>query len=130
MAMRLADLKRLHALNKEIEYEKARLYSLCQRRDHVGIIGIGSFKKSEFSNEISVLQERVRTHLKECLSLYKQILDFINAIPDALLRLSISLRYINGLEWEQVALHIGGGNKPDAIRKSCERYLKCHLSKD
>ena len=128
--MKLTDLKRLHELNKEIEYEKARLYSLVQRRDHVGIIGIGSFKKSEFCEEISALQQSVRTHLKECISLYKQILDFINEIPDALLRLSISLRYINGLEWEQVALHIGGGNKPDAIRKSCERYLKSHLSKD
>ncbi|MBQ7411932.1 MAG: hypothetical protein IJW10_03390 [Clostridia bacterium] len=126
--MTLDTLKRLHALNKEIEYEKSRLYSFRKRSDHLGIAGIGSIRKSDYANEIKALEVEISAHLNECLALYKEIMDFINAIPDPLLRLALSLKYINGLDWEQVAVHIGGGNSPDAIRKCCERYLKHRLA--
>lgn len=122
-------LKRLHALNKEIEYEKGRLFSMRCGRDHIGICGVGSLKKSDFSDEISLLEAKITLHLKECLALYNEIIDFINTVPDPLLRLIISLRYINALEWEQIAMHIGGGNTAEGVRKSCERYLKKRLGK-
>ncbi len=122
--MTLVTLKRLHALNREIEYEKARLYSLCKKGDHVEIIGIGYLRRGEYESEIDSLKEKIQVHLGECIALYKEIMSFINEIPDPLLRLAISLRYINGLEWDQVCAHIGGGNTADSIRKSCERYLK------
>ena len=128
VGMTLDTLKRLHALNKEIEYEKARLYSFRKKSDHVGIIGIGSIQKSDYANEIKTLEVQVSAHLNECIALYKEIMDFINRLPDPLLRLALSLKYINGLDWEQVAAHIGGGNTPDGIRKFCERYLKNKLS--
>lgn len=126
--MTLTQLKRLHALNKEIEYEKSRLQAIRSRSDHVGITGIGSFKKSAYPVEIKALEAQISAHLKECIALYKEILDFVNSIPDALVRLALSLRFINGLEWEQVALHIGGGNTADGIRKLCHRFLKERLS--
>ncbi len=122
-------LKRLHALNKEIEYEKGRLFSMRSVHDHIGICGVGSLKKSDFQDEISLLEAKITLHLKECLALYNEIIDFINTVPDPLLRLIISLRYINALEWEQIAMHIGGGNTAESVRKSCERYLKRRLSK-
>lgn len=125
--MTLAQLKRLHALNKEIEYEKSRLYSLRESSDIVKLFGIGCVRKSDFSSDINELEAQIKAHLKECVALYKEILGFINSISDPLLRLALSLKYINGLEWEQVASHIGGGNTGDAIRKACERYLKSHL---
>lgn len=125
--MTLDNLKRLHALNKEIEYEKARLFSMRQKRDGVSIIGVGMLKKSDFSSEIEMLQAKITIHLKECLALYNEIIEFINEIPDPYLRLIISLRYINALEWEQIAQHIGGGNTAEGVRKSCERFLKKRL---
>ncbi|RXI57426.1 RNA polymerase subunit sigma-24, partial [Clostridium tetani] len=36
----------------------------------------------------------------------------------------ISLRYINGLTWEEVATNIGGNNTADSVRKTAERFLK------
>ena len=129
VGLTLDTLKRLHALNKEIEYEKSRLFSIRNPSDHVGIIGIGSLKKSEYTEQIKALEAQISAHLNECIALYKEILDFINRIPDPLLRLALSLKYINGLEWEQVALHIGGGNTAEGIRKCCERYLKSKLAK-
>ena len=126
--MTLDNLKRLRALNKEIEFEKKRLWSMRQNRDKVSIIGVGMVKKEDFSSEIELLEATITIHLKDCLALYREILDFVNKIPDPHLRLVISLRYINGLEWEQIALHIGGGNTAESVRKSCERFLHKHLS--
>ncbi len=125
--MTIKELKRLHALNKEIEYEKSHLRSLCKKAGSIDKIGGESVQIADILGDIEVLKNQICIHLKECVVLYKEILDFINSIPDALLRLAISLKYINGLEWEQVALHIGGGNTADAIRKSCERFLKQYL---
>lgn len=127
MAVNLTDLKRLHALNKEIEYEKAKLYSLSKKHDHVSIIGVGLLKRDEHLYEVKELERTIAIHLKECLELYKQILDFINTIPDPLLRLIVSLRFVNGLEWEQIALHIGGGNTAESVRKACTRFISKHF---
>ena len=127
--MTMEQLKRLHALNKEIELEKERLYSMRCVQGRVNLNGIALIYEDDFAEDVAVLEEKIKTHLKDCLALYREILDFVNAIPDPLIRLIVSLRYINGLEWEQVALHIGGGNTGESVRKACERYLRRYLKK-
>ena len=127
--MTMEQLKRLHALNKEIELEKERLYSMRCVQGRVNLNGIALIYEDDFAEDVAVLEEKIKTRLKDCLALYREILDFVNAIPDPLIRLIVSLRYINGLEWEQVALHIGGGNTGESVRKACERYLHRYLKK-
>lgn len=127
--MTMSELKRLHALNKEIELEKERLYSMRCISNRVNINGVSLLKKGDFAEDVSILEDKIKAHLKDCLVLYREIIDFINSIPDPLVRLITSLRYVNGLEWEQVALHIGGGNTGESVRKTCERYLKQHINK-
>ncbi|MBE6624570.1 MAG: hypothetical protein E7622_02875 [Ruminococcaceae bacterium] len=127
--MTMEQLKRLHALNKEIELEKERLYSMRCVQGRVNLNGIALIYEDDFAEDVAVLEEKIKTHLKDCLALYREILDFVNAIPDPLIRLIVSLRYINGLEWEQVALHIGGGNTGESVRKACERHLRRYLKK-
>lgn len=127
--MTMEQLKRLHALNKEIELEKERLYSMRCVQSRVNFNGIALIYEDDFAEDVAVLEEKIKTHLKDCLALYREILDFVNAIPDPLIRLIVSLRYINGLEWEQVALHIGGGNTGESVRKACERHLRRYLKK-
>lgn len=121
--MRREDLKRLHALNREIEHEKRLLATLKNNREYIGIAGIGVIRRTDYSDEITALSAKIDAHVKECFTLYNEILDFINAIGDPLIRLIISLRYINALEWGQIALHIGGGNTKESVRKTCERFL-------
>lgn len=126
--MTLSDLKSLHALNKEIELERRRLHSITQKRDSVSIIGIGMIPREEFEPQIKQLEERIRQRLKDCIRLYNEINGFISTIPDALTRLVVSLRYVNSLEWEQIAQHIGGGNTAESVRKLCARFIKKYLS--
>lgn len=49
--------------------------------------------------------------------------EFINDIEDSHVRRIISMRYIDGMTWRQIACNIGGGNSEDAVRKTVERYL-------
>lgn len=49
--------------------------------------------------------------------------EFINGIEDSHVRRVISMRYIDGMTWRQIACNIGGGNSEDAVRKTVERYL-------
>jgi hypothetical protein len=48
---------------------------------------------------------------------------FINGIEDSHVRRIVSMRYIDGMTWRQIACNIGGGNSEDAVRKTVERYL-------
>ena len=49
---------------------------------------------------------------------------FINGIEDSHIRRIVSMRYIDGMTWRQIATRIGGGNSEDAVRKTVERFLR------
>lgn len=65
------------------------------------------------------LERRKRKLQKERLA----IEDFIDDIDDSQIRMIISLKYINGLNWRQVAFSIGGKNTEKGVQKACERFL-------
>ncbi len=123
-----AELRSLHALHKEIERDKITLASIRNRCDYVSVVGLGGIKKSIYADELERIERRIDKRVRASFELYHKILDFIDKIDDALLRLAISLRFVNGLSWNQVALHIGGGNTGDGIRKQCDRFLRGALA--
>ena len=49
---------------------------------------------------------------------------FINTVTDSNLRQMFTLRFVNGLPWEQVAAGIGEGYSVEAVRKAVYRYIK------
>jgi hypothetical protein len=49
---------------------------------------------------------------------------FINGVEDAHMRAILTLRFVNGLSWEQVAESVGGGNTVAGVRKSVYRFLR------
>lgn len=64
----------------------------------------------------------------ECLD--KQITEqitkieiFMNSITNSRIRLIIRLRFINNLQWEEVARQMGGGNTEDTVKKMFYRYI-------
>lgn len=126
--MTLKDLERLRSLNKEIEYERGVLHSLKKTGDYVCVFRAGPVRISDHCDEIEALEQQIKEHLDECMALYREILDFISSIDDPLIRLIISLKCVNGLEWEQIALHIGGKNTAESVRKVYERFMKKKFS--
>lgn len=49
---------------------------------------------------------------------------YIGAMEDAHMRQVFTLRFVNGLPWEQVAASLGAGYLPETVRVSCYRYLR------
>lgn len=52
------------------------------------------------------------------------VLVFINGIEDAHIRRIVTMRYVDGLKWRQIAKNVGGGNTEDSVRKTVERFLE------
>lgn len=53
-----------------------------------------------------------------------EVIIYINGIEDSHTRRILSMRYIDGLTWKQIAKNIGGGNTEDAVRKAADRFLE------
>lgn len=77
----------------------------------------------EYNRKIRRLQRKLNRRAEELLDLVEETNDYIENIDDSLIRQVITLRYINGLTWEQVAAHIGGGNTADSVRMMHNRFL-------
>lgn len=51
---------------------------------------------------------------------------YIDAIADPVTQQIFTLRFVNGLSWEQVAVGMGEGYIAGSVKKACYRYLHRH----
>lgn len=58
-----------------------------------------------------------------CLTERNKLERYIADLPDSLLRMIFTFRFINGLTWAQVSEHIGVRTTEDSVKKMCYRYL-------
>lgn len=77
-----------------------------------------------YDNKLNRLQRKLSRRIDELIDLVEETNDYINNIDDSLIRQIITLRYINGLEWKQVAASIGGNNTADSVRMIHNRFLE------
>lgn len=88
---------------------------------------ITGFPVPEYKRKKAILRHReiVLNGLKnEIEATINDVQVFINSIEDSHIRRIVSMRYIDGLTWRQIAMRIGGGNSEDAVRKTVERFLR------
>ena len=107
----LSDMPKAHTVGSPTEnavMRRAQLESNIQRK-HDAVL------------DMRVL---ISTRQTLCLLERKRLEEYINTVDDSLLRQIFTLRFVNGLPWDQVALCIGGGNKGETVRKMCYRHLK------
>ena len=108
------DLSQLYYLNREIEEQQRRLAELealstsctSQITGMPQINGI-SDKIAKYAVEIADIKNLLDLNLKKCFYELKRLNRFILGIEDSQMRLILTLRYINRLSWQQVALSIG-----------------------
>ena len=94
--------------------------------------GIQSFKIEgfpypEYSRKKTLLYARKATLSElemELLETLNEVEAFIASVKDSHMRRIISLRIVDGLSWNKVADHIGGGNTEDSIRMSFNRFME------
>ena len=78
----------------------------------------------EYNRKLRRLQRKLNRRVEELMDLVEEIEEYINTIDDSLTRQILSLRYVNGLTWEQVAASIGGGNTAEGLRKRVQRFFQ------
>ena len=118
------ELSQLYWLNREIEEQQRRLVELealatnCTSRITGMPHGRGvSDKLAEYAAEIADLRSLIDLNLKKCFYELNRLNRYINSIEDSQIRQILSLRYINGLPWQQIAFTIGEHDEQYPRRK-------------
>ena len=78
----------------------------------------------EYERRVGRLKRKLQRRLEEVMEKREEIEEYIDSIDDSQIRMILTLRYVNGLSWQQVAEHIGGGNTADSVRMMHNRFLK------
>jgi hypothetical protein len=144
------ELSQFSSLQSEIKILEDQLQSLKWQRDDVnGKIKTDSVKGSTpnfpyilhnitvkglsdeelgqkygISESISAVRKQLTERRLACIKEYKRLNDFITSIEDSQMRQILTLRYVYGNEWKDVAAKIGGNNTEDGVRKSHDRFLE------
>jgi len=131
MQMTKTELSQLYYLNREIGQLQIRLSELeCLTSSCTANItgmpkasGI-SDKLGKYVAEIADLKSLLDLNLKKCFYELNRLNRYIQSVEDSEMRMILSLRYINGLCWQQVAVSISVHATGDGLRKSHDRFLK------
>ena len=140
--------KQLAALEAEIEKDQQELYFL--RRDLDGLASPnldgmphGSDVHSPVENTVehimkleSTLSRKhdalvnltARISARQTLIILERdrLEQYIGTIDDSHMRQIFTLRFVNGLPWEQVAASLGAGYMAGTVKKACYRYIRKH----
>jgi len=128
--MHKKELSQLYFLNREIEEQQRQLEELeslaksCTSRitgmPHArGVVD----KLALYAAEIADLRGLVDLNLKKCFYELNRLNRYINSVDDSQMRMILSLRYINGLPWDQVAASISCCLSGESVRKAHDRFL-------
>ena len=130
--MTAKELSQLFYLNREIEQDKMRLAELeaAATSTTAKITGLPFVSaiadKTAIAAEIADIQAEIEAKNRLCIIEYNRLMRYIASVDDSLIRQILSLRFVNGFSWRQVAMSIGGGNTEDGVRMACNRFLENH----
>ena len=128
--MTLKELSQLYYLHRESERDTEQLKVLrAKASDPSGskITGMpaggGHINLLErYAAEIVDLEAIIAAKQQRCIHERNRLERYIASIPDSLTRQIFQLRFVNGLNWAQIAARIGN-NTPDSVRMTCNRYI-------
>ena len=88
---------------------------------------IEGFPYPEYSRKKTLLYARKATLSEletELLETLNEVEEFIASISDSHIRRIVNLRVIDGLSWNKVADHIGGGNTEGSVKMAFQRFME------
>lgn len=98
------------------------------RRDgtigNITITGFPSPRYYKLKNVLHTKQSLLRKKEGELLELINQIDGYINSIDDSRIRRIMRYRYIDDLNWQQVARKMGKKATADSCRKTHDRFFE------
>jgi hypothetical protein len=130
-------LSQLGHLNREIEILRRQIQALNSETTIDSVKGssanfpftlhtikIQGVDWKSYESRMKRLSDQLSRRVSELMDLLEEINEYIAAIDDSEMRQILTLRYVNGFTWQQVAAHIGGGNTADGVKKACYRFLQ------
>ena len=125
------ELSQLYYLNHEIEHLKTRIAEVeglatSTTKQITGMPHVAGVSDNigKYVAELADLKELLQLNLKKCFYEFNRLNRYIQSIEDSELRMILSLRYISGLGWQQVARSISSYSNADSVRKIHDRFLK------
>ncbi len=129
LALTKKELSQLYWLNKEIAVQQRRLGELeCLATSCTSSItgmpkSFGTADKlSKYAAEIADLKGLLDLNIKKCFYELNRLSRYIESLDDSQVRLILSLRYISGLTWQQIAFTTGTHNE-STVRMIHDRFL-------
>lgn len=128
--MTVQELKQLFYLDKLIEAEKERLEDLRAAAD-VHSPALTDMPKApgakdklgaivpQIADQEAELEENIRRYD----GMRKSLLDYINTLPNARIKLIMIKRFIQRKSWQEVADEIGGRETEYSVKSACYRYM-------
>lgn len=124
------ELSQLYWLNREIEEDKRKLVELETAAEGgaakiTGMPHVSGNGRSLENYAVLIAEQRdlIDTKIRKTVILYNRLNRYIATVSDSLMRQILTLRYVNGMSWVQVAMSIGGGNTADSVRMAHDRFL-------
>ena len=125
------ELSKLFYLNRDIDRLATRIEELESAAEGTttkitGMPGSGitSDKVAQYALELTEMRLKLEAAKIASIREVMRLTDYIEGIDDPLMRQIMQYRHVNGLGWEQVANHIGGGMTGESCRVVHWRYLK------
>lgn len=124
------ELSNLFYLKIEIERETKRLRRLeeCATNTTSKITGLpfvpGISDKTALAAEIADARTIIEHKNREAIIEYNRLMRYIAKIDDSFIRQIITMRYVDGKSWANIAVSIGGDNTPDSVRMAHNRFLR------
>lgn len=124
------ELSQLYYLNREIERDQQKLRELECAATATGakITGMPraagtSDRVGNYAAEIEDLRSIIALNIQRCWYERNRLERFIQSVEDSETRMILSLRYINGLSWRQVARSMSPYATEDSVRMRADRFL-------
>ena len=124
------ELSQLYWLNREIDEEKHKLEELTAASEgctqsitglpHVGSVGD---KIGDLAILIAEQRDLIDLKVRQSVIEYNRLNRYIASVQDSEMRQILSLYYVNGMSWRQIAAHFGYQDE-SVPRKRHNRFLK------
>lgn len=118
------DLKEIKKLEKQIVSDTVTGSREDLTIGPIMIKGVAEGLADEKREKIRRRIDKQEQFAKKLLEMKKDIEEYIQNIKDSEIRRIARFRYIDDLEWRQVAVRMGKGYSADACRKKIERFLE------
>ena len=129
----------IQAIEARIKMNRAKLAELCWKNEtvvdtvtggeggiqHFTIEGFPSGEYDIYSENIKVLNEKLRRRKHQEIELQTEIEEFIAGIDDPVIRAIVDFHYVQGHTWQETAM-MTGGNSESSVKMAFQRFIERH----